>query len=223
MNCYNIENFIFDLDGTLVNSLQEVFRCFRRAFELANYPLNENNLTENIIGPPLRDIVLLIAPELKDENIINCIVENFRETYDTSDKDSGILFDGVEVILKELKSNGCKIFMATYKPMAPTMRIVKTEKIEQYFDEIYGIDKFGKHITKTQMLNDIINKYQLEKSKTVMIGDAPTDMIAAKEVGIKGIGALWGYGSDKSELIKNSDIVLKDIKELLKAEATKAV
>ena len=138
------QNFIFDLDGTLINSSQEVFKCFKVAFEFANYPINENNLTENIIGPPLRDIVHLIAPELKDENIVDNIVENFRETYDSLEDDSSFLFDGTIEVLKKLKADNCKIFMATYKPMAPTSRIVKVAKIEKYFDEIYGIDKFGK-------------------------------------------------------------------------------
>jgi phosphoglycolate phosphatase len=104
--------------------------------------------------------------------------------------------------------------MATFKPMAPTLMLVKKLNIEHFFDDIYGIDKFGEHITKKDMLVDIISKYNLNKERTVMIGDAATDMIAAKQSGIKGIGVLWGYGSDKKPLIENSYKVINNIKEM---------
>lgn len=217
MSKFEFRNYIFDLDGTLINSLQEVFRCFRVAFSEANYPINEENLTEDVIGPPLREIVKLIAPELKDDAIIDNIVSHFREDYDNTEKDCSFLFDGTKELLNAMKNDGCKLFMATYKPMKPTMRIIEYFELENLFDDIYGIDKFGKHITKTQMLNDIVTKYGLKKSETVMIGDAHTDVIAAREAGVTGIGALWGYGKDKSELTKNSDYTLKSIKDLEKS------
>ena len=49
-----------------------------------------------------------------------------------------------------------------------------------------------------------------------MIGDAASDVIAAKQAGIKGIGVLWGYGENKTPLIENSDIIVKNIEELRK-------
>ena len=82
------------------------------------------------------------------------------------------------------------------------------------FEDIYTIDKFGKHITKAEMIEDILNKYNLKKEETVMIGDAPSDVIAAKQAGIKGIGVLWGYGENKTPLIENADIIVKNTEEL---------
>ena len=98
--------------------------------------------------------------------------------------------------------------------MIPTLMLVKKLGIDTYFDDIYGIDKFEKHITKVEMLKDIINKYNLKQNETIMIGDAPTDMLAAKGAGIKGIGVLWGYGSNKEPLIQEANIVISKIDEL---------
>ncbi|MCQ2958237.1 MAG: HAD hydrolase-like protein, partial [Candidatus Gastranaerophilales bacterium] len=78
---------------------------------------------------------------------------------------------------------------------------------------IYTIDKFGAHITKTDMIKDIITRYSLSKDKTVMIGDAPSDVISAHEAGITSVGVMWGYGTDKTNLIKNSDKIMKSIGE----------
>ena len=208
-----MHNFIFDLDGTLINSSNEVLNCLEKAFDKANYPLDKTRLSTDIIGPPLKTIINNLAPELENEDKLNEIMKNFRHIYDYDDKDVSEIYSGVYECLDELKNSKCRIFMATFKPTIPTMRIVKQFKLN-YFDDIYTIDKFDRHITKEEMLANIIEKYKLNPKETAMIGDAKTDMTAAKMAGITGIGALWGYGSDKSGLIENADFTINTIGEL---------
>jgi len=210
---HNIENYIFDLDGTIINSSEEVLLCFKKAFEKANYKINNSLLTPNLIGPPLKKIIETIAPELTDEHIIKIVMQNFRQIYDYDENDISKLYKGIFDLLTELKNLNKKIFIATFKPTKPTMRIVKQFKLDM-FDDIYTIDKFEKPISKEEMLIDIIEKYNLVKEETIMVGDAASDMIAAKNAGIKGIGVLWGYGENKQPLINNSDLVVKDVKDL---------
>ncbi|MCI1273985.1 MAG: HAD family hydrolase [Clostridiaceae bacterium] len=210
----NLKNFIFDLDGTILNSSDEVMKCFAKAFNQANYAIDKSRLTSNIIGPPLKEIIKMIVPDI-DERNSDKVISSFREIYDNDISDISKFYDGIYDFLKDLKNNNCKIFMATFKPHKPTMRIVKQFQLNM-FDDIYTIDKFGKNITKTEMINDIILKYNLKKENVVMIGDSYSDMKAAKEAKILGIGVLWGYGDDKSELIKYADYTVKNIEELEK-------
>jgi phosphoglycolate phosphatase len=207
-------NYIFDLDGTIINSSKEVILCFEKAFKKANYTIDKSKLTSNLIGPPLKQILQNIAPDLKDENKLQEILENFNQFYDYDENDISELYFGIYEILQKLKQQGNHIFLATFKPTKPTLRIVNQFKLNM-FDDIYTIDKFGEHITKTDMINDIVNKYKIKKSETVMIGDAASDVIAAKQAKVKAVGVLWGYGDDKTELIKNSDILLHEVKEIL--------
>ena len=207
-----IKNYIFDLDGTLINSSNEVIECMYKAFVDADYPIDKSKLTSNLIGPPLRQIILNIVPELTDENKIEEILSNFRRIYDNDENDISEVYDGVYDVLKSLQNEGCRLFMATFKPSEPTNRIVKQFKLN-YFEDIYTIDKFEKHITKEEMIKDIISRYNLKKEETVMIGDAPSDMTAAKKTGITAIGALWGYGDDKKPLIESADKIIKSIRE----------
>ena len=208
-----MNNYIFDLDGTLINSSKEVLLCMEKAFLQSNYPLDKNRLNHNVIGPPLKEIIKLLAPELEDELKISEIVNNFRELYDNDKNDISEVYGGVYKILTKLKQNGKRLFMATFKPTKPTMRI-----IEQFgfdcFEEIYTIDKFEKHITKEEMIIDILKKYNLEKSETCMIGDAVSDMKAAKSAGVVAVAATWGYGDNKKPLIENADRVINLIEEL---------
>ena len=211
---HKYKNFIFDLDGTLVNSSEEVLNCFKKAFEEANYNIDSSKLTSDVIGPPLKQIMQMIAPELVDEEKISEIMLNFRRIYDYDENDISAMYDGIFELLKGLKAHGYKLYIATFKPTIPTMRLVKKFELDVIFDDIYTIDKFGKKITKEEMITSIISSYNLEKSKTVMIGDAPSDMIAAKGAGIDSIGVLWGYGSDKNPLKENADYIVKDVEEL---------
>ena len=206
-------NYIFDLDGTIINSSKEVLLCFEKAFEKANYEIDKSRLTPNVIGPPLNEISKLIAPGIQETDI-NRVVEYFRELYDFEENDISEFYQGIPEVLTTLKNMNKKLFIATYKPEKPTMRIIKQFHLDK-FDDIYTIDKFGKHITKTEMINDIIKKYNLNKSETMMIGDAPSDVICAKEAGVLAIGVLWGYGENKEPLIKNSDIVINSANEIL--------
>lgn len=208
------DNYIFDLDGTIINSQKDVFLCFAKAFEKANYKIDKSRLNPDVIGPPLKEIVKLIAPELNDEILINKICKIFRDIYDNDPNENTFVYEGIYKFLKKLKNNNKRVFIATFKPMNPTMMLVKKLNLEEFFDDIYGIDKFGKNITKEEMIIDIISKYSLDRTKTVMIGDAATDVIAAKNAGINGIGVLWGYNSDKSMLIKNADKVIDKIEEM---------
>lgn len=207
-----INNYILDLDGTIINSSNEVLLCFEKAFAQSNYKIDKSRLTPNVIGPPLKEIIKLITPEI-NENDIEIVMENFRLIYDYDEHDISEYYSGVLEFLNKAKNSGKKLFIATYKPEKPTRRIEKQFKMDM-FEEIYTIDKFGEHITKTQMINDILNKFNLKKEETVMIGDASSDVISAKEAGVTGIGVLWGYGDDKTNLIKNSDYVVKNTQEL---------
>ena len=208
------ENYIFDFDGTIINSQEDVFLCFKKAFKEANYEIDYSRLNPDVIGPPLKEIIQLIAPELKDEEKIEEICNIFRNIYDNDPNDNTYIYDGVFDFLKTLKYLKKRIYMATFKPMAPTLMLVKKLGIEDLFNEIYTIDKFGEHITKEDMIRDIISKYNLNTNKTVMVGDAKTDMTSAKNIGIKAVGVLWGYGSDKSHLIESADFTINNIKEL---------
>lgn len=208
-----ITNYIFDMDGTLINSSEEVLICLKKAFIKANCFIDETLFTSDVIGPPLKDIIKNLAPNIQDEIKLNEVMQNFRQIYDYDENDVSVLYDGIEDFINDLKKCRCKLFVATFKPKIPAMRLVN-KFFPNIFDDVYTIDKYDKIMTKLEMLEDIVAKYGLDKSQTVMIGDAQSDMCAAKSANITAIGAMWGYGKDKAGLIEQSDICIENIEEL---------
>lgn len=210
-----LKNFIFDLDGTLINSSKEVLSCFDKAFKLAGVNFEQARLNSDVIGPPLKEIIKLIAGrDLSDSDISN-ITSCFRDIYDNDLNDVSELYPGIYDLLLNLKKLDHKLFIATFKPEKPTKRIVSQFGLNM-FDDVYSIDMFGKPITKSDMILDIIEKYNLEKSETVMIGDALSDVQAAKKAGVLDVGVLWGYAKDKSSLVSEATYVVNNIEELNK-------
>lgn len=207
----NFENYIFDMDGTLINSSEEVLLCLQKAFEKAGVEYETDRMSSDIIGPPLKQIMHNLAPNICDDEMSE-VMKNFRQIYDYDENDISVLYEGIEELVKGLKQDGKKLFIATFKPTIPTMRLV-AKFFPNTFEDIYTIDKFGKQITKEEMIKDIVSRYRLDKSKTVMIGDAVSDVFAGKKAGVTSIGVLWGYGADKTKLIENADYIINKIEK----------
>lgn len=212
MNILDFENYIFDLDGTIIDSSKGVLSCFAQAFQKSNIQIDKTRLNSDVIGPPLKDILVNIHPAIKDDDKkVDEVILNFRSIYDNSENDDSSLYEGIEDFIKDLSKEGKKMFIATLKPTIPTIRILKYYGLYDYFEDIYTIDKFSKNMKKSEMLKSILHDYRLENSKTVMIGDSIGDMQAAKDNTIYAVGVLWGYCYDKFLLKNLSNSTIKKI------------
>lgn len=208
----NFDNFIFDLDGTLIDSSTEVLMCLEKSLNECNVKFNKEKLTSDIMGPSLAEIVKIVIPELNDSNVIQKIVLKYRDLYDNDPDDKTLLYEGILEWLVYLKSNNKKIFIATNKPKIPTMRLIQKLNID-FFNDIYTTDKYEcKKLTKRQMIEEIISKHSLLKEKTIMVGDILSDIDAAHEAGIPAIGALWGYSDNKNILTEKSEFIIERLK-----------
>lgn len=208
------QNYIFDMDGTLVDSSLEVLQCLKAACDINGAEINQDNFSSNVIGPPLKEIIQAITVESQNEELTSKIMSDFRRIYDNDENDKSSMYENTYEWLISLKKAGKRIFLATNKPTKPTFRLIRMLKLD-FFEDIYTIDKYPeKHITKTEMITEILEKYNLENGSTVMIGDAPSDIKAAHNAGIKGVGVLWGYGDNKQPLVEISDFVINNVQEL---------
>ena len=208
------DNFIFDLDGTIINSSQEILLCLQRAFAESNYNIDKSKFTSDIIGPPIKEIIKIVSPKLSDEAIISDIIKNFRRIYDYNEEDVSIMYEGIYDVLLSLRDNDKRLFVATFKPSVPTQKLLKKFKLNM-FDDVYTVDKFDKPMSKAEMISDIIEKYNLNREKTVMIGDTVSDMQAAKLNSIKSAAVSWGYEKNMVELKETSDFFIDKAKDLL--------
>lgn len=206
-----IKNIIFDLDGTLIDSADDVLRIL-----IKNINKNGGNLsldTKIKMGPPLIDMIESVVPQMPAE-IKHKIVDDFRNEYENESLDKTLPFGGAVEFLTVLKKAGFNIFVATYKPKYQSIKV-----LEKYFKDLYldvvtptEIEDFQNSKTKTDILRLIVLKWGISPDETIMVGDAKTDIICAKEIGMFTAAALWGYG-ENYEFV-DADIKLNSITEL---------
>ena len=193
-------NFIFDLDGTLINSKKGIFNAYK--LSLKNYiePIEEKKF-ESYIGPPFAKIIKKIHPNL-DTYISKNIINNFRELYDNDYYKEFNIYNGIIELIQKI-STFSRCFIVTNKPTQPSIEIINKLKLNNYFTEIVGVNYFSKNgLSKKENISKLIIKNNLSKKETFYIGDTRADAEAAQENNIYFIAYTEGYYTWKENELK---------------------
>lgn len=188
-----IQDIIFDLDGTLIDSLPGIERAIASAWN-ARFPGKPLPNLKPLLGPPIRKIFLAINPDLSIEDL-EPLAAHFRKLYDTEYCLDSTLFPGCREVLERLLARQKRLYVATNKPTKPTAKILDHLKLTPFFAEIVSLDSQNPPYSgKTEMIQAILSHHSLCHATTVMIGDGLEDGTAAGECKIGFISARYGYG-----------------------------
>jgi phosphoglycolate phosphatase len=201
---------VFDLDGTLIDSVNGIELSFKYAF-YETYGKDLNQSIKSLIGPPIDQVLVELNGE-KNQVIINKFICSFKQHYDIIGFKESIVYPNVIETLKILKESGIELFIATNKRSIPTQKILRWLKIDEYFLAVYCSD-FPSLVfsSKIQMLKNLIIDHNLIKEKILMIGDTIHDEKAAYNNNINFVYVEYGYGN-----CQNPMFIISSIKKLLK-------
>lgn len=213
MNIKVIDNYIFDFDGTLVDTAPDIIDCLKKSF-LDVLKINNIKIDRNIIGPPINEMLKKIKPDINDQDAV-LLTKRFRVCYDGSSFSNTFLFDSVKELLMKLKDRRKNVILVTNKPQLPTTKLVKKLDIDLFNKVITPDILSGKKMNKSEMIHFLLLEYKLDSNKSLMIGDTAEDAIAARENKIDSAIVLKGYGSKKAIQEIKPRYVFNDICELL--------
>jgi phosphoglycolate phosphatase len=203
------KNFLFDLDGTLIDSAPGIEASFYFAY-IKVYNTSCPQSIKTFIGPPIDQVLTAVNGETNLE-IINRFVDSFKQHYDIDGYKKSKLYDGVELVLEMLLKNKLNVFIATNKRVKPTKLILEYLSIGKYFNDIYCPDILDiKFTNKTDLIAHILKTNSLLLTETIMIGDTKYDGLAADENKIDFALVEYGYGDYEKSKFK-----LNDIKQLI--------
>jgi phosphoglycolate phosphatase len=183
----------FDLDGTLTDPKPGITRSIQYALQRLDHPTmpTEDELTW-CIGPPLRaSFVRLLGAETSADLAVSYYRERFS---DIGLYENGV-YDGIGDVLTSLCASGHRLFVATSKPHVFAERIIDHFGLRDHFERVFGSELDGTRVDKSHLLEYALKQASVDPSKTLMIGDRSHDMVGAVNNGMKGIGVLYGYGS----------------------------
>lgn len=188
-----IKNIIFDFDGTLVDTADDVVDCLRQAYQ-AVLPDRPVDVRPTHIGPQLKEIVQDITPGLAEDTLKE-VMREFRRRYDNSSYPKTKLRGGISGLLEDLKAASHSLFIVTNKPKRATRRILEAQGLD-CFREVVTPDFFpGRRVPKEDMIAYLVDHDGLDPAETLMIGDSELDVLAARKNNIRTLALLDGYST----------------------------
>lgn len=186
--------FVFDWDGTLMDSEAKIVSCMHAAIKDMAFEPRTDVQVKNIIGLGFKEALNVLYPEksaLYDE-----FVEQYRVYFLDENSVSSPLFNHVEQLLELLKQHDYFIAVATGKGRRGLDKVLLETNLKEYFDVTRCADEtFSK--PNPQMINEIMDFVGVEASETLMIGDTEYDLNMANNAGCDAIGITHGVHDEK--------------------------
>lgn len=184
---------LFDLDGTLTDSGEGITNSVAYALKKFNITVADRTELYKFIGPPLHSSF----KEFYGFSDADCelAVEYYREYFHEKGIFENRVYDGIEDLLKALKENGHKIFLATSKPEVFAVKILKHFNLIQYFDFVSAATMDSTRNEKTDIIQYALDHIEHEDlASVIMVGDRKYDILGAKQFHLASVGVLYGFG-----------------------------
>lgn len=186
---------VFDLDGTLVNTIKDIAYAANHSLELLGYPTCDEDSYRYKIGNGMRMICKRAMPEEagNDEAKLDEMVKLYNEYYSVHCCDRSPAYPGMIELIPRLQKAGVTCAVISNKPHPQTMIVMDTLFPDAGFAYIEGqSDRFPRKPDPTVLL-DCVEKLGFTREETVYVGDSDVDMIFSHNAGVTGLGVAWGF------------------------------
>lgn len=213
---------IFDLDGTLIDSLEDLGAAVNHALSLRNLPLHTREDYRRMVGHGVRNLVekALEAsvdvmtegvpmmtegnyfsgrcpknqfPSARTDSYVDAALADFKEYYSAHIDVHTRPYPGIPELLADLQAAGVRLAVASNKFQEGTERLIRSLFPDIQFVAILGNRPGYPLKPAPEIVQEVLRKADIGPSDAVMVGDSPTDMRTAANGGVEGLAVTWGY------------------------------
>lgn len=189
---------IFDFDGTLFDSIDDVVVCFNKVLTIYDFPTLTREEYIPCLGGNIDDIVSKVLGENNNPNNLKKVKKTYLDLYNTSKKELTIPFKHSHELLKKLQENNILLAINSNR-----LNYSLNEFADKFFPDIdfvliEGHDNVNPSKPNPFGVNKIINKANVCLDETVYVGDSITDIQTAQNAGIDCVIVKWGYGDENT-------------------------
>lgn len=209
------KGIIFDLDGTLVNSLEDISDAMNKVLQGLNFPTHTYETYQYFIGSGLRNLVskALPATNNSDEQIeicFECMINEYREICTLKTKP----YDGIVELLENLTSQNIKMAVFSNKADELTKKIA-SEIFPNHFDQAIGLSTEALKKPNPFEALEIGKKWNLKPEEILFVGDSDIDMQTAVNAKMFPVGVTWGYRTEEELKNSGAKLVVNNASELI--------
>lgn len=201
---------VFDLDGTLINSIADLTVAVNQALVACGYPTHSEQECSMMVGNGVRKLFERALPEgERTEENVERIRELFIPFYDIHNADLSRPYEGICELLAELQTRGIEMAVASNKYHSATQKLIAHYFPNIRFEVVLGHREGVPAKPHPQIVDDIIAHTGVLKEDILYVGDTSVDMQTAVNAGVDVIGVSWGY-RPREELAAHNPLAIID-------------
>ena len=205
---------IFDLDGTLLNTLEDLGDSVNFALKSFGYPTRTYEEVKSFVGNGIKDLLTKAVPIGTDEETTLRCLQAFKNHYKTNMQNKTLPYEGIIALLKELNSKGIKLGIVSNKYDFGVKNLNK-----YYFKDLIPVAIGEREGVRKKPAPDTVltamKELNAQKESTLYVGDSGSDMITAQNAGVKSVGVTWGFRDAKSLKESGADFLVDSPAQLL--------
>lgn len=205
---------IFDLDGTLLNTLDDLRDSINEVLAQRGYAPRTIEEVRRFVGNGVRNLIRLSVPENVSEEEVVHIMEEFKEKYKHNMQNKTRPYDGIMELLLDLNRFNYKIAIVSNKFDTAVKELART-----YFGNLINVAIGETAEIRRKPAPDsiftVIRELNSDINSTVFVGDSETDVLTAKNAGIPCIAVTWGFRCREVLRKEGADYLIDTPKELL--------
>lgn len=219
---HNKKLLIFDLDGTLIDSVPDLASSVNYMLKQIGKKTYEENTIRQWVGNGASTLVKRALcgkadiEDFKEDDIFEKALEIFLEFYKNNLCTNTYLFENVTETLQQLKKDGYILTIVTNKPYEFVEPILNTLSLEDIFQVCLGADSLEKKKPDPLPLVHLCKHFDLEVAQAVMIGDSKNDILAANNCGMESIGVTYGYNYGEEISVHKPTMIINNFGDMLK-------
>lgn len=205
--------FVFDWDGTLLDSTGKIVTCMQGAAKEIGLPVCSQSEVENIIGLGLPEAIRVLYPLISDKDV-SLLRNAYSQHYIRADKVHCAFFPKVQSVLSHLRGEGHHLAVATGKSRAGLNRVLGQTGIADYFISTRCADETASK-PEPLMLLQILDELDMAANDAVMVGDTEYDLNMAHAAGMDSVGVTYGaHTRERLEACKPK-LIIDEFEQLL--------
>lgn len=207
---------IFDLDGTLINSIKDLGAATNYALGKHGYPQHSLEAYPMFVGNGVNKLIERALPEEnRSEEIILNLRKEFTEYYDVHNTDYTVPYEGMVSLLEKLNEQGMMVAVASNKYEAATVKLVRHYFPNVKFVAICGQKEGVPVKPDPSIVFEILSVAGVRKQDTLYVGDSGVDMETARRACVDSVGVTWGFRSIAELQEANAGTIVSKAEEIL--------